>query len=118
MPSPLSQLSQNPTAVLAWRDEFREELAAYAHAAWSGWMKYLFEKCEEAESTRAVFYNGPGTVIPVESVTRWVRQMTTLYAELPENEKDSDRAEADKILAIMAKYMARLADEVGVPKSK
>jgi hypothetical protein len=25
--------------------EKREDLAAYAHRAWSGWMNYLFGKC-------------------------------------------------------------------------
>lgn len=72
----------------------REKLAAYAHEAWSGWMKYMFEK--------SGFNIHEGTiVIPQELVERWSRQMNTPYDGLPESEKESDRKEADKMLAIM-----------------
>lgn len=74
-------------------DRLRESLAAYAHDAWSGWMQYLFSK-----STR----NDDGTMtIPAWAVERWTRQMTTAYTDLPEDEKKSDRAEADQMLAIL-----------------
>lgn len=67
----------------------REELADYAHDAWSGWMKYLFSK-----ST----FNPDGSVtIPKESVDRWTMQMNTKYDDLPEDMKRSDRDEADVI---------------------
>jgi hypothetical protein len=57
-------------------------------------MEYLFEK-----STR----NADGsTTIPAWAVERWERQACTKYADLPESEKESDRHEADKMLAIMA----------------
>ena len=73
-------------------DDIREALAAYAHTAWSGWMKYLFEQC---------FLHGPGhTVITSYFVERWQRQMNTEYADLPESEKESDRKEADQMLQI------------------
>lgn len=69
-----------------------EELAAYAHEAWSGWMRYLFSL-----ST----HNADGTVtIPKELVERWTRQMETTYKDLPENEKHSDRVEAIRIMEI------------------
>lgn len=71
----------------------REQLAAYAHEAWAGWMIYLFSK-----STA----NPDGTVtIPAWAVKRWFRQMMTRYAALPEEEKASDRDEAEKILKIL-----------------
>jgi hypothetical protein len=71
-----------------------EGLAFYAHDAWSGWMKYLFEK-----STR----NPDGSVtIPKELVDRWTRQMNIEYDRLPENEKESDRKEARKMMEIAA----------------
>lgn len=76
----------------------REQLAAYAHNAWSGWMVYLFSKLErgtDAEGNVSMY------VIPKASVQRWQRQMTTDYGNLPESEKQSDRDEADKMLAIM-----------------
>ncbi len=73
----------------------REKLANYAHHAWSGWMEYLFKKgC----------YNTDGSfTIPKSFVERWSRQMHTPYSELSEQEKDSDRKEADEMLLIMGK---------------
>ena len=72
----------------------REELAAYAHDAWSGWMDYLFSKCVTNEGI-------VGIVMPLDCVDRWKRQAATPYADLPEEEKASDRDEADKMLAIV-----------------
>ena len=72
----------------------RERLAAYAHEAWSGWMKYLF-----AKSTQ----NADGTVtIPSWAVGRWKRQANTLYSDLSEGEKKSDLIEADRIFSIFS----------------
>lgn len=76
--------------------ELREKLAEYAHVAWSGWMKYLFEKCEGDAPA--------GTLtIPKWAVERWQRQMTAKYEDLPEEEKKSDRDEADRMLEIVLK---------------
>lgn len=73
-------------------DEIRERLAEYAHKAWSGWMKYLFKKSIEV---------GDGCVeIPNWAVERWTRQSNTTYKNLPEDEKESDREEADQMIEI------------------
>jgi hypothetical protein len=73
--------------------DLREQLAALEHGQWVGWMKYLFEKSTEG---------GDGNVeIPAILVDRWKRQMNTSYVDLPENEKESDRAEADKVLRVI-----------------
>lgn len=70
----------------------RERLAAYAHIAWSGWMEYLFQQATG---------NADGTImLPVWAVRRWQRQAATPYADLPEAEKQSDRVEADRMLAL------------------
>lgn len=79
----------------------REALAEYAHEAWSGWMKYLLSKCDQTGNTYAT--------IPTWAVRRWQRQMNTPYAELSEEEKESDRAEADKMLAIMGRTTLQAA---------
>lgn len=81
----------------------RETLAEYAHDAWTGWMKYMFEK--------GVLLNDKGMtpepgeparlMLPTWSVERWQRQMNTEFSALPESEKESDRAEADRMLAIV-----------------
>ena len=71
----------------------REELAKYAHETWSHWMKHIFSLC---------YNNTTGITIISKLLTdRWIRQMKTPYNELPEEEKESDRKEADKILEII-----------------
>lgn len=71
----------------------REALAALAHEQWSGWMRYLVGR------SRAL--SGGGVLIPAELAARWRRQMATAYAQLPEEEKASDRAEADRVLDLL-----------------
>jgi len=70
----------------------REALAAYAHEAWAGWLKYMFRE--------GLIVDGK-LVLPPDSTKRWLRQMSTEYKDLPEDEKRSDRAEADRILDIV-----------------
>lgn len=73
--------------------EMRERLAALAHQQWSSWMKYLF-----SESTS----NADGSItIPAWAATRWRRQAYACYSELTETERDSDRHEADRIIAVL-----------------
>jgi hypothetical protein len=56
-------------------------------------MTYLFSKGA---------FNEDGTwTMPVWAVERWQRQVRTPYAELSEPEKDSDRDEADRVLALI-----------------
>lgn len=75
------------------REALREELANYAHEAWRGWMKYLFRFGKRKEDG--------SFAIESSKAKRWVRQMETHYSDLPEEEKDSDRKEADKILKLL-----------------
>jgi len=77
----------------------RELLAAYAHRAWSGWMSYLFSKCETQPDGRVY--------LPSWAVERWKRQLTTPYADLSEEEKATDRQEADCILEVIYEAMRR-----------
>lgn len=73
----------------------REKLAAYAHTAWSGWMKRMFSRTSSS-------VDGSKTIPPL-LCSRWTRQMNTDYTDLPEEEKASDRAEADDILSTIVK---------------
>ena len=85
-------------------NELREELAAYAHEAWSGWMQYMFDQGH----FRTVDKDDAGTpgvptkiwVMPDWAADRWTRQMNTPYAELSDSEKESDRHEADRMLEV------------------
>lgn len=73
-----------------------EELADKEHVSWARWVRYLFTRCYET-------YDG-NYVIPCELVDRWRRQMNTPYAELSEQEKQSDRNEVAHILPIIYGY--------------
>jgi len=81
----------------------RERLAELCHEQWSGWMEYLFSKCVENKKTTEIAgntYDYTSLTIPSWAVERWGRQMKTPYKDLSEEEKESDRKEADKILAL------------------
>lgn len=65
------------------KNETIEKLAERAHECWADWMRHLFKECKDVE-------NGD-VIIPAELVKRWKRQMETLYANLSEDEKKSDR---------------------------
>jgi len=83
-------------------DKLREALAAYAHEAWRGWMQYMSSKVVSSHETVDMNKDGKvGGWLPIGFRDRWARQMSTPYDKLPESEKGSDRAEADKIIAIL-----------------
>ena len=70
--------------------EIIEKLADYEHDRWSRWQKHLFSKC--------INNNDGSMTIPKEFVDRWTRQINTNYIDLSEQEKDSDRKEAIRII--------------------
>lgn len=78
-----------------------EKLAEYAHNAWAGWMKYMFSKGKINDAGELV--------LPKWAVERWTRQMNTAYADLPDEEKKSDRDEANQMLDIIQCYIRTFA---------
>ena len=71
-----------------------EEIAEFCHnVQWSGWMKYLFSKGEFMEDGR--------WIMPLWAVKRWQHQTKTLYKNLSEKEKESDRDEAMALLKLI-----------------
>ena len=82
----------------------RERLAALAHEQWSGWMRHMF--APETDAIRRVHSSG-ARFMRDWAVKRWHRQMTTPYTELPDGEKESDRKEADRVLALLADAIER-----------
>lgn len=64
-------------------DDFVERLAEQAHRSWSGWARYMIDHWSP------------------ESVARWERQIATPYADLTEQEKQSDRVEARAYLHVI-----------------
>jgi len=78
------------------KKDLREELAELCHKQWSEWMEYLFSKCHQP-----IHRTQGGVILGSGDVSRWQRQMNTEYKDLSEEEKDSDRKEADKFLEII-----------------
>lgn len=77
----------------------REALSDVSHSIWSHWMRWMFSVGK---------FNDDGTwTMPADKAERWQRQMNTPYAGLPENEKEGDREQADKIMK-MIDFMSRL----------
>jgi hypothetical protein len=82
----------------------RERLAELCHAQWSGWMRYMLDDCD---SSVCPAVRGPNAEHPqprlqhADYLARWRRQMATPYADLSDAEKDSDRAEADRFVALI-----------------
>jgi len=81
-----------------------ELLAEYAHSAWSGWMKYLFSKSSSSPSISVNTGFPDYVTIPSGLVQRWHTQMNTPYQELSDEEQESDRVEARKILALLKEH--------------
>ena len=73
--------------------ELREKFAAQAHRSWTGWMRYLFALSKTDEQGNVT--------IPEHWAKHWERQMGTDYADLSQEEKHSDRKEADQYLEIL-----------------
>lgn len=89
----------------------REALADVQHEIWSHWMRYFFTKTtiirpHPAESVPDKDYRA----FPVSLAERWIRQMDTHYADLSEQEKNSDREQADKILAVLPQVITLQAE--------
>ena len=71
-------------------DDLIEKLANIEHERWSHWQRYLHSRCERAVD---------GSLkIPAELVRRWESQMGRSYAELSDEEKESDREQVRRYL--------------------
>lgn len=91
--------------------DLREQLAALAHEQWSGWMKYLFDRSEILtleELTPVGRIDVKRYLLTAFDSDRWTRQALTPYADLPESEKNSDRKEADRVLALITSVDPRV----------
>lgn len=80
------------------KQELVEQLADREHESWARWMQYLLSLCKPAD-------DGSGSLtMPADCAMRWQRQIDTPYADLSEQEKESDRAEVRRILPIIRQY--------------
>ena len=90
----IKQALREAAAAALTQPDVREKLAALCHEQWSGWMKYLFSKCSRMEFG--------SWIIPRKDVEHWQRQIGLPYARLRDDEKNSDRKEADRIIVVLA----------------
>ncbi len=68
------------------RERAVEVLADVEHDRWAGWQKWVHDLSKR---------NADGSItIPAKLVERWDRQISTEYAGLSDDEKESDRKEA------------------------
>lgn len=90
-----------------WREEFVEKGAAIEHDRWARWQKYFFSKCDmECEGEKCFL------TLPSILLMRWQRQIDTPYAELSEQEKESDRKETRNYLPLVALERKRVVEEI------
>ncbi len=94
-------------------DDVREALADLQHQQWSGWMEYLFNKCQlrTDEGRELPIPRDDDLVIPGAYVHNLKRLMATPYQDLTENEQESDRIEADKYLPFITAAEQRGREE-------
>ena len=71
-----------------------ETLASIEHERWSHWQRYMHSKCVPQGPDGAL-------IIPSDLVKQWQKQMTTPYALLTEDEKESDREQVRRYLPLI-----------------
>ena len=79
-------------------DGLVERLAAVEHDRWSHWQRYMH--------TKGARQNDGSLLLPGELVARWEKQIATTYAELGEQEKESDREQVRKYLPLIASALS------------
>lgn len=83
-----------------WENQSIELLADLEHQQWSHWMKYMYKN----SYFRAIELNGmiqEVLVIPQELRFKWERLVNTPYEKLTEEEKESDREWARKVMDLL-----------------
>lgn len=101
-------------AVSAIEDEM-ENFAAMEHERWAKWQAYLHSKLYQIDDHR-VSMNHHLKILPTELYDRWERQIATLYKDLSEAEKESDRKEVQPYLTKMKQTLTAITAVEGVGK--
>lgn len=86
-----------------------ERLAAIEHERWAHWQRYMHDQCERQEDG--------SLVIDAELVARWEVQITTPYADLSDQEKDSDREQVQRYMPTIIEALTVLDDTITGPAS-
>ncbi len=75
------------------KNRLLEALADWEHQTWAGWAQWMIDNWDEAH------------------IQGWKRQIATPYAELPENEKESDRREARGVLNVIGSFISEAIND-------
>lgn len=76
-----------------------ERLAAIEHERWAHWQQFVHDQCDRQED---------GTLlVPAELAARWQAQIETPYAELSEQERESDREQVRRYLPTVIDALTR-----------
>jgi hypothetical protein len=76
-----------------------DEPAAIEHERWCHWQRYMHSK--------ALRQPDGSLLLPAKLVTRWEAQIAKKYAELDEQEMESDREQVRKYLPLIASALAK-----------
>jgi hypothetical protein len=79
-----------------------EQLAAVEHERWSHWQRYVHSKC--------IRQPDGSLLLPADLVARWEKQIDMKYAELDDQERESDREQVRKYLPLIASAVAERVD--------
>lgn len=98
---------------LTMEERFVEGGADLEHDRWARWQKYFFSHCQfkpQGEvggmDDRYVYF-----ALPKDLYEMWVRKIKTPYAELTEQEKESDRKETRNYLPLVSYAVSRALKE-------
>jgi hypothetical protein len=79
-----------------------ERLADVEHERWSHWQRYVHSK--------GLRQPDGSLLLPADLVARWEKQIDTKYAELDDQERESDREQVRKYLPLIASALAERVD--------
>ena len=71
-----------------------EQLAAIEHERWAHWQRFMHGKGERTPDG--------SLVLPADLVAKWERLIETPYAQLTDNERESDREQVRRYLPVVA----------------
>jgi len=96
-----------------------EALAATEHESWARWMRHMISELRDEMVSGALGDEelDLGRFDALPCIQRWTRQMTTSYADLPEEERESDREVAKWKLPVYRPVGGHARDGAGeVPR--
>lgn len=101
------------TSPITMEERFVEGGADLEHDRWARWQKYFFSHCQfkpQGEvggmDDRYVYF-----ALPKDLYEMWVRKIKTPYAELTEQEKESDRKETRNYLPLVSSAVSQALKE-------